>query len=109
MKIVVSIILFYSVNIFAGECTKGEILKMVGAGYSKSQVDDICNKTLKNPKCCCRTYYSKEDGNYNWVHQDTDYTWKNADSCVSDSQNALFGLMKKKWDRVCSNQSYCGR
>jgi len=30
-------------NAFASNCTKKEVMKMVGAGYTKTEIDKICD------------------------------------------------------------------
>ncbi|MCP4107573.1 MAG: hypothetical protein GY749_18860 [Desulfobacteraceae bacterium] len=40
-------ILYMFTNSYAQECTKDEILKLINAGYSKTEIEKICNKSNK--------------------------------------------------------------
>ena len=96
---------------YAGECTKDEIMKMVNAGYSKQQIDEICNETLKNPKCCCEiVYYEANNFEENWTYKETTYVWKEADECRTKKTKTVSPFTPdKKWEQRCTSNSYCGR
>jgi len=95
---------------FAGECTKEEIMQMVRAGYTKVEIDDICNKILKNPMCCCQyDLYTEDDllGLGKMKYKSTSYHWMKADDCTSSSH--FRSLRKIEYRRRCVSKSSCGR
>lgn len=114
-------ILLISSNSFAGECTKDEIMKMINAGYSKAEVDDICNKLLKDPMCCCaKEYYKTGLLFYDRKHAKYEKTinvWEKADDCDYYRLKNGFILKNHSDDNApdyyvegkCSSANNCGR
>lgn len=108
------LVLLFSTVLFSNDCTKNEVMSMVDKGFSKSDIDKICNETLKNLKCCCHKYietYDDHNGELpmRWAHDRTEYEWISADKCSASIKTGagLFGGKKIKMS--CGNKSMCGR
>ena len=113
--------LFFCANVHA-ECSTEERIKLVQSGYSKTEVEQMCNKPSE---CCCSFQTISQDelqrfvGEHS-VHQK--YQWVNADTCLSykdDRQvstgfvGLAAGLPSQSDDSLapstCTSPSYCGR
>jgi len=86
-------------NAFASNCTKEEVMKMVGAGYPKIEIDKICDA----PSMCCCSYKKLNGGD--WEARRL-YKWMNSDDCTN--------MGKESWtddppEPYCTSQSSCGR
>ena len=57
------ITLCYVLSVYAGECTKDDIIKMIDKGFSKQQIKLVCKETLieTDPMCCCEIKESYAD------------------------------------------------
>jgi len=99
---------FISLNVVAtGNCTKQEVMKMIDKGFSKSDIDSVCNETAK---CCCRkeTYHMEGFITEKKVSDDVSYVWMDADSCTG-TERPGGPLWNEYIDYVCTSQSLCGR
>jgi len=113
MKNLVSILLLINLS-YAGECTKSEIMTMINKGFNKNDIDEICNKTLQNPHCCCHKEIEtwQDPGGWEsmrWMYDRTEYEWMSADQCSGSRKTGLGLFGGEKIRMSCGNKSQCGR
>ena len=90
-------------------------MTMINAGYSKNEIDAICNERLKDPMCCCAQAHYKphivwQGDRAKAKYEKTTYVWKKADNCSDFEQKSNNGGWLEYYvEGKCYTASQCGR
>ena len=100
--------LLFCSHVWADNCTIDKKVELVRAGYSKADVEKMCNAT---PECCC-SYETFEPSAPHGKKQY--YVWMVADKCAqldfSRRVPTMMGVpMVELSAPSCTSASYCGR
>jgi len=105
----VASILFPTVFINAQECSEKEMMEMMRAGYSESEIYNICGYTLGVVKCCCETKRYIETaffGSGSMEYDDTSFEWRDTYDCETSTYYFLF-VEKREAVRQCVADYFC--
>ena len=95
-------------SVMAGECTKFEVIKLIEKGFSKQQIEQICDESVmvEETMCCCEIKnfqfitipipftVEPETGfpftKWEWLPESTRYAWLESSRCLSRSEREKF-------------------
>jgi len=101
-------LLIGSFSAMAGECTKFEVIKLIDKGFTKQQIEKICDESVivEETMCCCEIKnfqfisipipftVEQETGfpytKWEWLPDSTQYGWMESSSCLSQSDKEMF-------------------
>jgi hypothetical protein len=96
--------LLFCGNVWADNCTIDKKIELAKAGYSKTEIDKMCDKP---PECCCEY----QTGGTMPFEVITQYRWVKADNCnrayVTRGESDF--IKKVAEEPRCTSPSYCGR
>jgi hypothetical protein len=116
-------LLIGSSSTMAGECTKFEVIKLIDKGFTKQQIEKICNESVivEETMCCCEIKnfqfisipipltVEPETGfpytKWEWLPESTRYEWMESSRCLSQSDKEMFNRKEAK----CIMPINCGK
>ena len=107
---IIVIITLVSSNVIASQCSKSEILELIRSGFSKSEINEICNA---ESMCCCEIKMYKWTNNgcfmcdYYHKYSGKVYRWIAASRCSVRNPNR--NRNRNKTIKQCVNPVRCGR
>ena len=106
-----------------GECTKFDVIKLVDKGFTKQQIEKVCNDSVsvEDTMCCCEIKnfqfvsipipftIEQETGfpfkKWEWLPESTRYEWVESGQCLSQSEKEKFIRKEAK----CVMAINCGK
>ena len=106
-----------------GECTKFDVIKLVEKGFTRQQIEKICNESVvvEETMCCCEIKnfqfvsipipftVEPETGfpytKWEWLPESTRYEWMESSRCLSQSDKEMFIRKEAK----CIMPINCGK
>ncbi len=106
-----------------GECTKFDVIKLVDKGFTKQQIENICDDSVivEDTMCCCEIKnfqfiiipkpftIEPETGfpytKWEWLSDSTRYEWVESGQCLSQSEKERFIRKEAK----CVMAINCGK
>ena len=116
-------LLIGSSNAMLGECTKFDVIKLVDKGFTKQQIEKVCNDSvsIEDTMCCCEIKnfqfvsipipftIEQETGfpftKWEWLPESTRYEWVESGQCLSQSEKEKFIRKEAK----CVMAINCGK
>ena len=116
-------LLIGSSDAMLGECTKFDVIKLVDKGFTKQQIENVCNDSvsIEDTMCCCEIKnfqfvsipipftIEQETGfpftKWEWLPESTRYEWVESGQCLSQSEKEKFIRKEAK----CVMAINCGK